>query len=353
MNALLAEAGKVDDGLATHYYLNQAASTARRLHLADLETEATSRLQTAAPIEWRTVSTETHLPAAVVNEYMRPFRKAPTWQEAVAAWCNTPVPSGRASANTTTAKHILNRSVFRSLVSTVIVGASDLPQRVTTGEDAAFEQQLALVERLNFGANSFLLAGALDLIRFRFGIPPRADLESLIAASGTHPTHTRLFAAALYLYWVDEFDACVHLAVPRVEAAARALLLELNEPVYRASSVGTKIGQFPGLGELLPHLLDGGLDPDWERFLRTFLLSDGANLRNLVAHGFATNTDRMIAALALRACAILILITAADTAQRDADAVKAAIARPIRPPIRRRWWQRLASATRAAYLELR
>jgi hypothetical protein len=67
-------------------------------------------------------------------------------------------------------------------------------------------------------------------------------------------------------------------------------VLDLNEPTYRAA-VGDCAGQFPGLGSLLPDLVNNDFDPDWGRFLRVFLLNDGSNMRNLVAHGFVDETD--------------------------------------------------------------
>jgi hypothetical protein len=162
----------------------------------------------------------------------------------------------------------------------------------------------------------------------------------------------RALARAIHLYWVGEYDACSHLIVPKVEAAARGLLLELNEPVYR-SAVGDARGQFPGLGSLLPLLVDNDFDPDWERFLRTFLLSDGRNVRNLVAHGFARDTDPVEAALAIRAGALLILLTAGPAVERDTATVRSALAIPTGAAPRRPWHRRLGAAFVAARHELR
>jgi hypothetical protein len=144
----------------------------------------------------------------------------------------------------------------------------------------------------------------------------------------------------------------VHLTVPKAEAAARALLLEINEPVYRAA-VGDATGTFPGLGVLLSLLLDNDFDRDWERFLRTFLLGDGSNVRNLAAHGFIHNIDPLNAAAALRALAVLALIAPEPSVQRDAATVKAALANPTGTRRRRTWWQRITAAATAAWYELR
>jgi hypothetical protein len=148
--------------------------------------------------------------------------------------------------------------------------------------------------------------------------------------------------------WLAGGAVCGGGLAGKVEAAARALLLELNEPLYRAA-----VGQFPGLGSLLPPLLDNEFDPDWERFLRTFLLNDGSNVRNLVAHGFADSVGPVEAALALRAGALLILLTTTHAAGRDAAAVRAALTTPQGATLRRPWRRRLAATFLAARRELR
>lgn len=78
--------------------------------------------------------------------------------------------------------------------------------------------------------------------------------------------------------------------------------------MYRTVA-GDKSGQFPGLGVLLEPLTENGFDPDWSRFLATFLLGEGMNVRNLIAHGFMNEVGRETAALGLRPYALLALIT--------------------------------------------
>jgi hypothetical protein len=241
--------------------------------------------------------------------------------------------------------------VFARLATTVVFGPGDLPRCVLSEEDdAVFQRELVGAETWGINFHGILLADALDIIKDRIGIPRFGDLEESIAASGTHPVSARTLAKGLILYWVGEFDACVHLVVPKVEASVRALLLELNEPVYK-TQVGDGVGQFPGLGALLPYLMDNGFDPDWERFLRTFLLGDGMAVRNLVAHGFMDTVSREKAALALRAYSLLVLITSDERAERDAGLVKASLANPLGAPLRP-WWRRIGRAVQAARNEL-
>ncbi|GAB3848813.1 hypothetical protein GCM10027610_070970 [Dactylosporangium cerinum] len=173
-------------------------------------------------------------------------------------------------------------SIVSLLANIVLFRDGDLPSRTVNGDAAAFDRELVRAEHQDLGMNGRLLARALFQINERFGIPSQADLTAFLADIGADPSLANALATALQLYWIGEYDASYHLVVPKVEAAARALLLELNEPVYR-TAIGDASGHFPGLGTLLPYLLANDFDPDWERFLRTFLLNDGVNIRNLIA----------------------------------------------------------------------
>jgi hypothetical protein len=342
----LSHADRAVDGLVIRTHLNEAASLARRLNVPELESLAVSRLQSAPPVEWKTVKIDFNVPNAYIRSYLRPYRRVDTWRKALGVWFNSDSPSGSLATNEAVARSVLNRSVFARLVTTVVFGPGDLPKRVLSEDDAAFQHELVGAESRGIDLHGMLLADALDIIKDRFGIPVFGDLEESISTSGTHPASARALAKGLILYWVGEFDACVHLVVPKVEASVRALLLELNEPLYK-TQVGDGAGQFPGLGALLPHLMDHGFDPDWERFLRTFLLGDGMGVRNLVAHGFMDTVSREKAALALRAYSLLVLITSHESIERDAGLVKASLANPLGAPPRARW-RRIGRALRAA-----
>jgi hypothetical protein len=346
VKAYLSDADRAVDALAIRAHLNDAASLARRLNIPELESLAISRLQSAPPVKWQTMAIEGRIPNAYIRGYLRPYRRVDTWRKALGVWFNSESPSGTLASNEAVARSVLSRSVFSRLATTVEFGPGDLPRRVLSKDDEGIQHELVRAETWGINFHGILLADALDIIKDRFGIPCFGDLEESIATSGTHPLSAGALAKGLILYWVGEFDACAHLVVPKIEASVRALLLELNEPVYK-TQVGDGVGQFPGLGALLPYLMDNGFDPDWERFLRTFLLGDGMGVRNLVAHGFMDTVSREKAALALRAYSLLVLITSHEHAERDAGLVKASLANPLGVPPRP-WWRRIGRAVRAA-----
>ncbi|MEU5214692.1 hypothetical protein AB0G79_00615 [Streptomyces sp. NPDC020807] len=353
VKAHLNDAEKAVDSIVIRAHLNDAASRARQLNLPDLEKDAVSRLQSAPAVEWKTIKSEVRIPNSLFRSYSRPFETADTWDQALGFWFQMDSPTGSSATNEATARDILNQSVVSRLATTIFFGRGDLPRSVQSGDDdEAFQNELVRVETMGIHLHGLILADALDLIKLRFGIPSHEDLSNSLGEFGPHPILARALAKSFLLYWVGEYEACVHLAVPKVEAAVRALLLELNEPVYRVS-VGDSKGQFPGLGALLDPLIEAGFDPDWTRFLKTFLLGDGMNVRNFVAHGFMDDVSRETAALALRACSLLVLIASEDSVKRDSSAVKAVLGNPHQGGLPRSWLLRLANAVRAARSELR
>ncbi len=153
----------------------------------------------------------------------------------------------------------------------------------------------------------------------------------------------RSLAKAFRHFWAGDFESCVHLVTPKIEAAARSLLRELDEGVYRVQN-GAALGGCPGLGVLLGELNKLALDETWAYFLG-WLLHDryGMNLRNEVAHGFLAETSPIYAALTLRAAALLVTVAgpnredrggssiATPTLERGREDVLALLGTPNRP----------------------
>lgn len=164
-----------------------------------------------------------------------------------------------------------------------------------------------------------------------------------------HAVNAAILVKALKLFWEKEFLACAYLIVPFVEAGARTLLLELNEPIYRIE-VGKTKGQYAPLGALLPRLEEEGFDHDWVRFLQALLLNEGQNYRNDIAHGFLRQVDPIVAVRLLRAGALFLTMSIETATESELAELKA---RPTpRWPSRSRL-QRVKLAIAAAYRELR
>jgi hypothetical protein len=140
------------------------------------------------------------------------------------------------------------------------------------------------------------------------GVPSEDDVTAhLLALGAADQRLARSFARGLQLFWRQEHEACVHLVVPKIEAAVRLVLRECDVPTFR-TQVGASPGGYAGLGPLLTALRDNDMDEDWHFFLTWLLLAPGHNMRNDVAHGLLAEPTAAYAALALRAAGLVILM---------------------------------------------
>lgn len=135
-----------------------------------------------------------------------------------------------------------------------------------------------------------LLADGLQRIADRCGTPADSELAAFLSGNGqTDQALACSLAQGSRHFWSGDYQACVHVVVPKIEAAARALLRELDEGIYRVQ-MAKDPGQYPGLYVLLQELEQQALDESWAYFLRWLLLGPpGTNVRNDVAHGFVAD----------------------------------------------------------------
>jgi len=355
VRAYLDAAEQATGGLVRLGLLDKAAEVARRRGVRDLGDHAVVAMQAIGPdeVEWIRQPFSVDLPPEYVEQWLRMFDEAPDWRSAIGVWLETDPPTGRRSDNERAAREILDRSVFRRLMPTVVFGAHGLPQRtIAADDDSQLGREIVQHEMLRAIVEGGMLATALERIATTYDVPHQTDLESFLSGQyGCDPRLGRALATALRLFWTGELDACVHLAIPKIEAASRSLLLLLDEPLYNVEQ-GKTPGKFPPLEFLLGTLEDNAFDADWARFLGTFLLSRGENYRNLVAHGFIHEVTPIKAALTLRAFGLLALMAPDDTSARDAATVRQALTQPVRRR-RRSWHRRVADSIRAGAREYR
>lgn len=160
------------------------------------------------------------------------------------------------------------------------------------------------------------MAVGLDHVVERYGVPPFEELVDAILEQGCRdPQLARGLARGFEHYFKGDYESCAAVVIPKFEAAARSLLRELDEGIYRVQ-VGKTPGGYVGLYILLGELEKLALDESWAYFFRWLLLGPyGANLRNDVAHGFVFGPGPVYAALLLRAVSVLVLV--ADTLPAD------------------------------------
>lgn len=340
-------------GQVRMHFLQAAAALARDLGVEDMADRAVVEMQNIKPeeLEWVHFTASSAVPTQIYEAYLREFDSNPDWRVGLATWLTTSPPSGDYAGNIRAARDRAKISVLRHLFGSMRFGTHGLPQQ-SSGTDAALDHDVRQGEAALSRGNGNLLAMALDRIR-KLGpdVTDQDVAEWLVTTYGSDPSLASRFARSLVLFWEGRRDEAAHTVAPLVEAGARSLLRELDEPLYRVEK-GKTIGQFPGLGAMLPKLHSRGLDKNWQRYLETVLLPDGFNLRNVVAHGLIAQLGRLDAVLMLRAAGLLVVIAPPDGSRRDIQEVQSAL-RNAPPPARRSLRRRIEAAVRAAAWELR
>lgn len=318
------------DSASKVFHLQTAAQAARNLGVKDLEQQAVAELQNipADELDMARIRSKVDLPLYLIASVLRPFDEADDWRGALHQFLHTDCPSGSYNRNREQAQSSIAGSL-RGLFPTLRFGAHGLPQQSATTADEKLDMEISTFEVMSLDNSGRWFAAGLARMPDVYGIPDTDEIVAfLIDVYRCDQGMATGFATALRLFWCQEYSASLHLSVPRVEEGVRRLLLLLNEPVYRVEK-GKTIGQFPGLGSLLPLLVNEGFDRDWERYLGALLLPRGHNLRNLVAHGFVDGISPGHAASALRAAGLMTLASPAADASVDPQTIRRNLRNPL------------------------
>lgn len=324
-----------DSGFRRLMTLTRAAHIAGRYGLIPERDEIIVLLQELDPdaLQAQRFTRTLSLPTWMSAPRLRPYRRATSWAEALDLWLDTGAPTGSAVANARYGEQ--HTKGFLSRVTRVSLGVHSLPEKTTSGEDAAV-LQTTQSERIQAQHASGVLADALDLIAERF---PDINEESILTHLSKYNADEvilRRFSHAVALFFAGNYNDAGVIATPLAEAAARGLLRQLHHPMYRLED-GNASGHFPALDTYLEALVQHHLDEDWSRALRITLTPEGFDFRNRVAHGFKTEFSRGESALVLRVTGMLALLTSPDSSIQDADDAAARIRFPVTSKAKRRW----------------
>jgi Domain of unknown function (DUF4209) len=345
-------------GLARQAHLAQAVEIARARGLADLVKEVTAELQ-AIPIKdlgLKSHSTSVRVPPDQVERFLNGFTASPEWRDALRFFLDTDCPTGEVEGLRQQARDVAQFAVLRSVIPTTILGADGLPRWTAQSAEDREAEMMATCARIRAESQGQLLAQGLLRFAERYGTPDEPALVAFLSENGQSDSVLATSLARAFLhFWRRDYEACAHVAVPKVEAAARALLRELDEGIYKLQ-VGQDQGQYPMLYPLLKELEKLAMDESWIYFLRWLLLAPpGMNVRNDLAHGFIGDISPIYAALILRAAALLITVCApqppsavrvtapdqpADLAplpHRDRDDVLGLLSHPVSSPVPQPW----------------
>jgi hypothetical protein len=326
--AYFAEADDSANAAVRMHHLNAAARVATDRGLIQLAREAAAQMQRIRPSElgMQHIRVESSLPTYVPESYIARFTHGSSWRDGLAYFLASDVPSGDLDQVRSIGSS--SRGTLASLFPTTLFGAGGLP-RVTAADEEAHGMSQAASMCAQFYGQMFAIG--LEDIAERYGIPPFEELVNAIVEQGCRdPQLARGLARGFEHYFNGDYESCAAVVIPKFEAAARSLLRELDEGIYRVQ-VGNDPGGYAGLYNLLDELQKLALDESWAYFFEWLLLGPyGANLRNDVAHGFVFDPGPVYAALLLRAVSVLALV--ADTLPVDDYVPKAGIDRVVVRP---------------------
>lgn len=308
-------ADKPEDGFARMFFLEAASRRAKALGRPARAREAAAELQKMGPkVRYQRFRQEVSIPRYIPESYLAGFTRSSDWRDALRYFFRTGPPTG--SLQTIDEQAAKPRGLL-DFVQNVVMGSHGMPRATTDGEDDELASRRHHVARLYAGHEGLQLAIGLDRMKARYGTPSEDQIVSVVLEGrADDPLLARSFAKALRHFWDGDYESSVHLVAPKIEAAMRNVLCELDEGIYRVE-IGDTAGGYPGLHNLLKELEDLALDQSWAYFLRWLFLGPyGANLRNEVSHGYVPDLDPPMAALALRALAMLVVVAGPPTYDR-------------------------------------
>jgi len=297
--------------------LVEAIAVARDRGLDEMRDDATRQLQAMRPpdLAMQTIRSTVSLPLDVIERYKSGFTRGTSWRPGLTFFLSTSPPTGSRRALEESTDQGLARPSLRRLLTTVHLNPQALPTATSRpGTDEALARELARTASHVAGLQGLILADGLARTAAMHGVPTEdAVAAHLLALGAADQRLARSYARALRLFWRHEYEACVHLVVPKIEAAARLVLRECDVATFR-TQVGASLGGYAGLQPLLAALRDSDMDEDWHFFLTWLLLTPGENVRNDVAHGLLAEPTASYAALALRAAGLVILMAPSSAA---------------------------------------
>ncbi|MDF8265210.1 DUF4209 domain-containing protein [Luteipulveratus flavus] len=318
----LAAAARTSDGFVKAMRLRDAIREAGRLQLRGLEEKLTVELQSLPPedAKMEVFTSDLVMSRVPIERFLRQFTRSQDWRRSMGLFSQIPPPTGSSEDLERAAETRRLRPRLVDLFSTVLLDEDRLPSWEPTTEEERREYQKARDAGFSAAASATQLTEILDRFKIRYGAVPVDEIATYVSHQGRGNYElAAVFARALHHYWNRDLEACIHIAVPRIESAVRLILRELDVAIYRVQ-LGKRPGQYPPLGSLLGELLDLGFDEAWIYYLRWLLTEHtGKNLRNEVAHGRVRGVSEANAVLVLRALLLVVLLCGPGNAD-DIDA---------------------------------
>src|SRR5690349_3294419 len=217
-----------------------------------------AQMQAIAPEELglQTITTTAEIPAWIPESELERFTRASSWHEGIRLYCTDVwAPSGRVSDLRTSARQIGEHTLR---LPTQILN-NGLPRITLTTDEQQLQHRMSMYAQPMAEYKGRVLAEALWRIQSRYGTPERDELTTLLLELGAQDARlARGVAKGFEYFWAGDCEAAVGVVIPKIEAAARALLRQLGEGIYRVQT--KKAGGYVGLHFLLEGLEKLALD---------------------------------------------------------------------------------------------
>lgn len=301
----IEEAGK-GDALMRIIRLQQALELALASGLGDEADEVRVLMAAvdADDLELKRVEAEVVLPRAPVDAFCEHVSTLEL-PDALRAFGAQGPPTGRPTEAERATAEGLRESPLLGLIPRVVLGES-YPTPIFVADTPERRQRLEVAQHRARSAQIWGVAAASILDAISAGhAPSKEDLETALTTSLLSPDLRERIARAFELHFEGEYDECVHLLAPRLEAALRSTADAAGVPVIIPPR-GEEPGGVVSLGEIL-NSLQGRFDEGWRLYLTTVLTDRLAlNLRNAVSHGTRSSFGVTDAALLLHVACFLV-----------------------------------------------
>ena len=296
------------DPLVAVMHREKAAKLARERGLADLVDRAVLAMQAAGPPELARIEVEVpqSLSPEQIEEYIDSMEGDTWWDSVMRVLAHGP-PTGDVDRNRKTAADLAKEHPLPALFPKVRLGGDGLPRYTPRSDEDQLDDQLTDLETMALGWHGQLLAEGLRRASVKHD-PSVDGVVAVLAAVGCEGPTAAAIGRVVRRYIDGDHEAAAYTGIPLVERQCRELLLAIDAPLYRVQRERAP-GTYPGLGALLPQLLERGLDESWYRYLRTLLSApNGWNFRNEALHGFVDDVGSPGAGLVLIAVLYLTLL---------------------------------------------
>ena len=257
------------------------------------------------------ISVDTEIPAAEIEGLVESIVGDDGIEGALVRFGAWGPPTGDPRENAEAVDKEMDEFVYQSLIPMALVDDQGRTIRqFATGDE---KREAALLQRENSFAR---LHGSLaTVVLERIGeqyFPTQADLADLFETGFIGSHQADAFARAFGHYWAGRFDEAIHIALPRIEAVLRQMLVAAGGISYTEPH-GSQAGHDKTLGTVLSELKGVLGNEGWRRSLLVLLTEPtGFNLRNRYLHGQIEEAQQVDAALVLQVAAYLRLLAPQD-----------------------------------------